>query len=426
MTKVRFVLRDKREDSSRIMMIYRMGDKRLMVSTGTSVLVRYWNERTQRVKSRAEYPEFAQINAQLDAYESYFNDLLLELTAQYRTRENIPMYLLRQEFLSRVGRESNEGKDGNDGEEIKGDEVPKLGTFIQEMVRKRLNQPHKFKASSIKVYTSLLSNLNKYTKGATPLLTDVDRGFIEGFQRYLVAERKGINYINKQWVALKVVLKEARYQGIDAPVDMNHRSLTVPRKPVDNIYLNEEEIALLLTCQLDAVPSLSRVRDIFIVGCYTGLRFGDLLQLSSRNIESTPTGMILNVVAGKTNTRIKIPLKPLVYEILKKHGFSFGKISNQKANDYIKSVCQRAGLKKMVTLRSYPGGKVVENTEPKWKLVSFHTARRSFATNAYQAGIPMLNIMKITGHKKPSTFLEYIKFDEEENANLLLRSPLFN
>jgi len=136
--------------------------------------------------------------------------------------------------------------------------------------------------------------------------------------------------------------------------------------------------------------------------------------------------MILNVVAGKTNTRIKIPLKPLVYEILKKHGFSFGKISNQKANDYIKSVCQRAGLKKMVTLRSYPGGKVVKNTEPKWKLVSFHTARRSFATNAYQAGIPMLNIMKITGHKKPSTFMEYIKFDEEENANLLLRSPLFN
>ena len=61
----------------------------------------------------------------------------------------------------------------------------------------------------------------------------------------------------------------------------------------------------------------------------------------------------------------------------------------------------------------------------KCDLVSTHVARRSFATNAYKAGVPTIAIMKITGHKKESTFLKYIKISAEENAELLKDHPFF-
>ena len=54
-----------------------------------------------------------------------------------------------------------------------------------------------------------------------------------------------------------------------------------------------------------------------------------------------------------------------------------------------------------------------------------HVARRSFATNAYLAGIPAISIMKFTGHKTESSFLKYIKVNQERNAELLMNHEFF-
>ena len=58
--------------------------------------------------------------------------------------------------------------------------------------------------------------------------------------------------------------------------------------------------------------------------------------------------------------------------------------------------------------------------------ITFHTARRSFATNAYLAGLPPISIMKITGHKTESSFMKYIKISEKENAIQLKGHEFFN
>ena len=55
----------------------------------------------------------------------------------------------------------------------------------------------------------------------------------------------------------------------------------------------------------------------------------------------------------------------------------------------------------------------------KWTLVTTHTARRSFATNMFKRGMPTVLIMKLTGHKKESEFLKYIKIDAEETLTLM-------
>lgn len=67
----------------------------------------------------------------------------------------------------------------------------------------------------------------------------------------------------------------------------------------------------------------------------------------------------------------------------------------------------------------------VDTTAEKCELITSHTCRRSFASNAYMADIPAISIMKITGHKTERAFLKYIRITPEENAEKLLHHAFF-
>ena len=62
-------------------------------------------------------------------------------------------------------------------------------------------------------------------------------------------------------------------------------------------------------------------------------------------------------------------------------------------------------------------------TGPKWMFISSHDFRRSFATNFFYKGVPVPVLMNITGHKRESTFFEYIghKFTKDEQAETFLK-----
>jgi integrase len=81
-------------------------------------------------------------------------------------------------------------------------------------------------------------------------------------------------------------------------------------------------------------------------------------------------------------------------------------------NSYFKELGEMANINEMVSL--YKGGKQI--VEKKYNMISTHTARRSFATNAYLARVPSIAIMKITGHKSEKNFLKYIKVDSLQSA----------
>jgi integrase len=95
-------------------------------------------------------------------------------------------------------------------------------------------------------------------------------------------------------------------------------------------------------------------------------------------------------------------------------------------NIYLKELCQRAGFSERIELGRTKGGLRETRVLEKWELVTTHTARRSFATNAFLAGVPTISIMKITGHKSESVFMKYIKVSTEQNALLLLQHPHFS
>jgi integrase len=100
-------------------------------------------------------------------------------------------------------------------------------------------------------------------------------------------------------------------------------------------------------------------------------------------------------------------------EILKKYKDNYNSLpkalSNQNFNQYIKEVCQKAGLTEKGRLLTFPKKELYE-------CITSHTARRSFATNLYLDGYPTIEIMKITGHKTEKAFMKYIKVSKQDAA----------
>jgi integrase len=57
----------------------------------------------------------------------------------------------------------------------------------------------------------------------------------------------------------------------------------------------------------------------------------------------------------------------------------------------------------------------------KYKLVSTHIGRRSFASNSYGDGMPIPLIMAITGHKTEREFRRYIGISQSDLAEQAAR-----
>lgn len=194
---------------------------------------------------------------------------------------------------------------------------------------------------------------------------------------------------------------------------------------------DEDSCAVYLTLQeLEWIESLplnrdsAQVRDIFLIGCFTALRYSDYSRLSEDNFCD---GM-LHIKTRKTGAYVTIPVHPVIHHIIERNkGYGFLKYNNsqQNFNKVIKNVCKRAGICQKILVERTEGFKVVRKLVPKYQLVSTHTARRSGATNMYLAGIPPFRIMLITGHKTESAFYRYIRIQKEENAKDLQNHPFF-
>ncbi len=220
-------------------------------------------------------------------------------------------------------------------------------------------------------------------------------------------------------------MNEALERGISTNLNHKHRKFKTLDEETESIYLTTNEIDRLYQLQLSDNNRLENVRDLFVIGCYTGLRFSDLSRLTDNHI--IDNGTKLKIQTEKTGDIVIIPLHKYIREIMSRYNGGMPRvISNQKMNQYLKELGVLAKIDDKVIIHYTKGGKRTSETTNKYNLITVHTARRSFATNAYLNDIPTISIMKITGHRTEKAFLKYIKISQEDNANKLLNHPFFN
>lgn len=233
----------------------------------------------------------------------------------------------------------------------------------------------------------------------------------DGFVKWLSEDK---NYakgeIGRKIKRLKGLLKYGAGKGLKLGISLEaiDNEYSYKTKKYINV-ISEDEFFKILNLK-GLPPYLENVRRWLLIGLNIGQRISDLQKIIKQDIRYDSDGIaLIDVVQVKGEEPVTIPviLNPLI-DILK-HKFPYP-ISDQKFNDYMKEVCKRAGIDQIV--KGYKMNPTTMRKElveaPKYELLASHDMRRSFATYHFDKGVSVNLIMKITGHKRESTFYEYI------------------
>ena len=190
------------------------------------------------------------------------------------------------------------------------------------------------------------------------------------------------------------------------------------REVIPQLTLTLQEIKQLYNHDFSKNKRLERVRDVFVLGCVTGMRFSDLKRIKKENVGYNE--ITIREVKDKSK-HLKIPLVNTSREILKKYDHKLPCISDQKFRDYLKELCCLVGFNREMVYTKRIGNEVFETRYKMYERIGTHTARRSFVTNMMNQNVPDKAIMKITGHKSISTFQAYYSPTVSDTVNFMAR-----
>lgn len=412
MPKVNFYLQSHKDVQTNIRAVFNYPGGRLVFYPGEKIKPGLWNADAQRVRKNA--PHSAEINAGLDRVES----IILETYRRYRNDSKpLPPDVFRDEVQAAWR-----------GASVKKSEQVSLFEFWERLNEERKVSPN-YAANTHKAYNTALHKIQAFAR-STRRRVDFDTinlDFHGQFIAWMSKLEHSPNFIHKVVAVLKVVMSEALDRKLHTNTDFQSRKFTVKTFVPEHVYLNEEEIASIAALELKPGGRLDKARDLFLIGCYTGLRFSDYSMLKPENISVFDGVEILTVQTRKTRTRTSIPISAGARAVLDKNG---GKppasITNQKLNQALKEICRAAGIVEPVRITSIRGGQRVETVSDKCDLVSSHTARRSWATNEYlralREGRAWRPIMDILGMAKEATFFRYVKVSQEVTAVEFVKS----
>jgi len=401
------------------------------IRMGIKLDITRWNNDKQLLNaSRENALNYDEINSKLRNFKVHVND---EIAKALLNGEDINNTWLENIISSFFNKSVSKGD-----ADINIYFIDYVKYFIERSRSSRVNSKGKpIGKRTIQDYEKTLRKLEKYEKLTRKRIKHLNidlkfhNDFIDFCRNYEALADKTIGGEIKNLITF---LHSAELDGIKVSQDFKRRDFYQPDNETYDVVLTEEEIFLIRDFDLSSSPRLDNARDWFIIGIWTGLRVGDLLSLTIDKIERRANGKdYIQIVTGKTQNPVVLPLHNDVKSILAKRGGNFPyKISDQKFNKYIKEVAEKAGISQIVKGACMIETKIkeIDSSEktvsrkqignyPKFQLITSHTCRRTFATYHY-GKLPNFVIMAITGHKSERVFLRYIKKTPNECADSFL------
>ena len=247
---------------------------------------------------------------------------------------------------------------------------------------------------------------------------DVDSAFHFRLVQKMQDAGFGINYQWKTISQLKTVMNEGRKLKYHS--NLEYQDFKTKREDPDTVYLTKEEIERLWNYKPKGELE-RKARDLFLLGVYSCARFSDYSRLSMDMIRDG----VIHFTQVKTAASVMVPASPRLLAILERNGGKAPALAQQHLNEWIKNVCKACGIDEMVEVTSSNGLKHTTIRKPKYKLVTSHCARRSGITGLYMTGVPLQQVMLISGHKDEDSIRHYLRLTKEENVALLKDNPFF-
>lgn len=292
-----------------------------------------------------------------------------------------------------------------------------LVDFIGDMINKK-NKSDSYKSQ----YNVLAKHIREFSEKMNCIIytNSITEDFLEDFIYYLRDKGMRNNTVKGLIEKTKAITKKAGNYGY--AVNRTFDEVTIPEEDTCSIALSMNDITRIYYYK-ELTKKQEKIRDLFVVGCLTGMRYSDYSTLTSENIQND----IIVKKTKKTGITVHVPIHAYIHEIIKKYNGQLPTdISIQHFNRTIKPICKKIGFTDKVVFTRTVGHKVVTQTYEVWQVISSHTARRSAATNMYNSGrMKTLQIMLITGHTTEKNFFRYIKVNREENAKSLSNDMFF-
>jgi integrase len=285
-------------------------------------------------------------------------------------------------------------------------------------------------------YKTTLEKLKSFQVKKKTVITfdSIDRKFYESFTSFLQNKPYvlSLNTIGSHWRRITTVMRSAISDKVSTNKNYKEPYFVKRSEATDAVYLNKNEIKLIEDLDLSDKPRLDRVRDFFLIGCYTGMRYSDLATLDPRKDTSDK---YIHKDQVKTGKPVVIRITDPIRKIFKKYDWGmpqsfykgkYSPISEPKLNEYIKEVCAMIPeLCRPITKKITKGGQQIEvkgkDGQPlvKYEKISSHTARRSFVSNKVRDGYPTAAIMQQSGHSSEKMLMLYSKLSPIELADMM-------
>ena len=276
--------------------------------------------------------------------------------------------------------------------------------FVEYLSQKEKNG--KLKDSTRKSYETTLSALKEF-KGEVKV-KDINAKLLENFDKFLIkrgkesgkGEVKGSRY-NR----IKHIKTIIRYiEDLQIPIENPYRShdLVAPESEINNIFLDFDELKRMykLISKVEEKSTERRVLLMYLFSSATGLRISDILTVKWGNLDVERDPMVLNIITRKQDKPLSVPIFPLAEEVLlfapeddlnnvERDKLIFHTYSRATINTTLRKLAKRVGIEKRI---------------------SFHSARRTFATLAKMQGVSDFALKNYMGHSNYRMTERYTKW----------------
>ena len=401
MASIGFRLKSKENNQVSIYIYFRPANSKVVSArTGQTINPSDWS--SSKKKAKTTDPHLINLNTTLTSLEKFISQALNN-DQRYGIEIN-------NRWLNNQVDEFNNKVPQNDQSYL----IHFLDEVIESLGYKKANDGSQgLKPGTIKGYNTFRGVLVNFEESISQRLkfNNLDENLAEDFLKWMIDEKKyAKSQVGRLMMRLKSLLKEAILKNIPVSINPEIIGKDFNYKPEKIINVISEQEFIKISQLKDLSDSLDNVRKWILIGLMVGQRVSDLLSLNKHQIRFDESGIaMIDFKQAKGGTVVTVPVKNQIVVSILKHKFPY-RISDQNFNKYLKEVCKRAGLTDIISGYKFnSSSKRKELVEkPKYELLASHDLRRSFANYHYDKGMPVAYIMRITGHKRESTFFEYI------------------
>lgn len=429
----------------------------ILVCSKVSVDIQQWDKVTQDVAKWNDYcktQDGRKVKETLDSISSAIDNLISQgIYDKARIDEVVEDVVFRKERERQRIQEEEERQEQErlrlikeqEEEARKADVILFLENFLEGIKNGRIkNKAENYTPNTCKVWSNFLGILKRFIQISPFTWKDINKALADRFVSFMEKDGYMVTSINKYIVCFKAMIQNAMDQEL-------HNNLIALRAfskkkiqetdKAKEIYLTKAELQALYEMPLEGLKD--KVRDVFLVGCYTCQRFSDYARLEQENFTTTAKGTkVVRIVQEKTGNDVVIPiLNDNLLHIAAKYGYDIPKINDVILNRYIKQILKELSStvpslarkeRTLLTMKerekekqglvSFERDNKGNVIKPRYELVSSHTARRSGITNLYLSGnFDTYQMMSISGHRDEKTFYEYIKLSSDEVADSIAK-----